>query len=235
MSSAELQGGPGRSSSGSWVPMRSCHGSDRAQTWIERYVYGLVNQGLQDFVVSVGGAELWRAVRTAADVDAEMFVSGDIYPDAMTAQLVDAAGRVLDMPTTLLLRRFGKHWILYTARRGYGAIFDTMGRTLVEFLTNLDMMHTRLSLGMPELRPPSFVCEPFDDGRIRVEYRSDREGFAPMVIGLLEGLAEMYGLEVAVRHTAQRSPGRDHDEFVLEPMAARSTAAPSERRSSCSV
>lgn len=198
-------------------------------------MYGLVNQGLQDFVVSVGGDALWRSVRAAADVDTEMFVSGDIYPDAVTVQLVDAAGRMLDMPTERLLREFGKHWILYTARRGYGAIFDTMGRTLVEFLANLDMMHTRLSLSMPELRPPSFVCEPFDDGRLRVEYRSDRDGFAPMVIGLLEGLAEMYGLEVAVRHTAPRAPERDHDEFVIAPRAARSAPEASERRSPCSV
>jgi hypothetical protein len=152
-----------------------------------------------------------------------MFVSMDTYPDAMTFDLVAAASQVLDMPTDELLRAFGKHWILYTGRRGYGAIFDTMGRTLVEFLTNLDMMHTRLSLTMPELRPPSFVCEPLEGGRIRIEYRSDREGLAPMVIGLLEGLAEMYGHAMSAHHTGPRSLDRDHDEFVLEPLPAPST------------
>ena len=137
-------------------------------------MYGLVNQGLQDFVSSVGGDALWRDVRTAAGAEPVTFVSMDVYPDATTFDLVTAASRVLDMPTDELLRAFGKHWILYTARRGYGAIFDTMGRTLVEFLTNLDMMHARLSLTMPELRPPSFVCEPLDDGRIRIEYTTCR-------------------------------------------------------------
>lgn len=190
--------------------------------WTEVDVHGLVNQGLQDFVSSVGGDALWREVRKAAGVETEMFLSASTYPDAMTFELVDAASRVLEMPTEEVLREFGKHWILYTARRGYGAIFDTMGRTLAEFLTNLDMMHTRLCLSMPELRPPAFVCEPFENGRIRIEYRSERDGFAPMVIGLLEGLAEMYGLEVSVRHTGARRPGQDHDEFVLEPTPARS-------------
>jgi hypothetical protein len=183
-------------------------------------VYGLVNQGLQDFVSSVGGDALWRDVRTAAGVEPGMFVSMDVYPDAMTFDLVAAASRVLDMPADELLRAFGRHWVLYTARRGYGTIFDTMGRTLVEFLTNLDMMHTRLSLTMPHLRPPAFRCEQLEAGRIRVEYRSEREGFAPMVIGLLEGLAEMYGLEMAVRHTSPRTMDRDHDEFVIEPLLA---------------
>ena len=180
-------------------------------------MYGLVNQGLQDYVSSVGGDALWREVRKAAGVEMEVFVSANTYSDAMTFELVGAASRVLEMPTDELLREFGKHWILYTARRGYGAIFDTMGRTLAEFLGNLDMMHTRLSLSMPELRPPSFVCEPLEGDRIRIEYRSDREGLAPMVVGLLEGLAEMYELEVAVRHTVRRQSGQDHDEFVLEP------------------
>lgn len=187
-------------------------------------MYGLVNQGLQDFVSSVGGDALWRDVRTAAGAEPVTFVSMDVYPDATTFDLVTAASRVLDMPTDELLRAFGKHWILYTARRGYGAIFDTMGRTLVEFLTNLDMMHARLSLTMPELRPPSFVCEPLDDGRIRIEYRSDRDGLAPMVVGLLEGLAEMYGHDMSVRHTGPRALDRDHDEFVIEPQPAPSVA-----------
>ena len=182
------------------------------------HVYGLVNQGLQDYVSSIGGDALWRSVRKAGGVETEMFVSANTYSDTMTYDLVDAASRVLGMPADELLRAFGKHWILYTARRGYGAIFDTMGRTLAEFLGNLDMMHTRLSLSLPNLRPPAFVCEPLENDRIRVEYRSERDGLAPMVVGLLEGLAEMYGLEVTVSQTVRRQLGHDHDEFVLEPI-----------------
>ena len=34
-----------------------------------------------------------------------------------------------------------------------------MGRTLPQFLGNLDAMHARLSLSLPHLEPPSFVCE----------------------------------------------------------------------------
>jgi hypothetical protein len=185
-------------------------------------MYGLVNQGLQDFVTSVGGDVMWRQVRNVAGSDAELFVSMETYPDSMTYGLVDAASQVLEMPVDELLRAFGRHWILYTARRGYGAIFDTMGRTLPEFLANLDMMHTRLCLSMPELRPPSFVCEPIDADWLRIEYRSDRDGLAPMAIGLLEGLGEMYGLDVVVRHTLDRQFGADHDEFVLGPLSARS-------------
>ena len=183
-------------------------------------MYGLVNQGMQDFVTRAGGEGLWRQVCASVGVDAGVFVGMNTYPDATTYRLVEASAQALDLPAEEVLRRFGRHWILYTARRGYGAIFDTMGRTLVEFLANLDMMHTRLSLSMPELRPPSFVCELLADGCIRLEYRSERDGLAPMVTGLLEGLAEMYGEELVVEHTGDRADGADYDVFVLRPTGA---------------
>jgi hypothetical protein len=80
------------------------------------------------------------------------------YSDDLTYQLVAGASSVLGISQAAVLEAFGQHWILYTARRGFGPIFDTMGGNLPEFLTNLDAMHTRLSLSMPALRPPSFVC-----------------------------------------------------------------------------
>lgn len=180
-------------------------------------MYGLVNQGLQDFVVRAAGDAAWRHVCAAVGVDVGVFVGMNTYPDATTYRLVEASSKALDMPVAQLLREFGRHWILYTARRGYGAIFDIMGATLVEFLTNLDMMHTRLSLSMPELRPPSFVCESLDEGHIRLEYRSERDGLAAMVVGLLEGLSEMYGQDLIVEHTRDRGSDSDCDEFMLRP------------------
>jgi hypothetical protein len=90
-----------------------------------------------------------------------------------------------------------------------------MGRSLPAFLANLDTMHARLSLSMPEMRPPSFVCEQLDDDRIRLEYWSERAGLAPMVVGLLEGLGEMYGVTVSVEQTVDRVEGADHDEFMI--------------------
>lgn len=182
-------------------------------------MYGLVNQGLQDFVTRAGGDDLWRQICASVGVDVGVFMGMKTYPDALTYLLVEASGKAMGLPVDEVLREFGRHWILYTARRGYGAIFDTMGRTLVDFLSNLDMMHARLSLSMPELLPPSFVCESFDDGSIRIEYRSDRDGLAPMVVGLLGGLCEMYGQEMIVDHTLDRGHGSDHDEFVLRPRA----------------
>lgn len=178
-------------------------------------MYGLINQGLHDLAVQIGGEGLWREIKSSAGVGLEAFVGMDTYDDDITYRLIEATSTAIGSSREEVLRAFGKHWILYTARRGFGAIFDTMGRSLPAFLANLDTMHARLSLSMPEMRPPSFVCEQFDDDQIRLEYWSERAGLAPMVIGLLEGLGEMYGVTVSVDHSIDRSDGADHDEFVI--------------------
>ena len=141
-------------------------------------MYGLINQGLHDLAVQIGGERLWRDIKSRADVGIEAFVGMDTYPDDITYRLVSATSEAIGISPAEVLHAFGKHWILYTARRGYGAIFDTMGRSLPAFLVNLDTMHARLSLSMPEMRPPSFVCEQLDDDRIRLEYWSERAGLA---------------------------------------------------------
>jgi hypothetical protein len=130
-------------------------------------MYGLVNQGVQDLVVQLGGEELWASIKQRAGVESETFVGMDVYPDEVTGRLVLAVSETLGVPPAEVLRTFGRHWILYTGRKGYGAVFDTMGRTLPEFLGNLDAMHARLSLSLPHLEPPSFVCEETGPGHRR--------------------------------------------------------------------
>jgi hypothetical protein len=178
-------------------------------------MYGLINQGLRDLAVQTGGEDLWREIKSSAGIGLEAFVGMETYPDDVTYRLVEATSTAMGVSAAEILNAFGRHWILYTARRGYGAIFDTMGRTLPAFLANLDMMHARLSLTMPEMRPPSFVCEQLGDDQIRLEYWSERAGLAPMVVGLLEGLGELYGVTVSIHQTVDRECGADHDEFVI--------------------
>lgn len=182
-------------------------------------MYGLVNQGIEDLALGRGGPECWTQIKRRAGVGAQAFVGMDVLPDDVTYRLVDAAAAVLGTSREEVLEAFGEHWVLYTGRVGYGAVFDTMGATLVEFLGNLDAMHARLSLSMPALRPPSFACEPLDGERTLVRYWSHREGLAPMVVGLLRGLGRRFGVEVTVEHTLARSGGADHDEFLVTAVA----------------
>ena len=89
------------------------------------------------------------------------------------------------------------------------------GDSFSEFLQNLDNLHARLGLSFPKLKPPAFHCTEVTDKSLRLHYRSEREGLAPMVIGLLNGLGKMFDTEVSVSLDKARTNGHTHDEFLV--------------------
>jgi len=178
-------------------------------------MYGLVNQAVEDLVHRLGGADMWAAILAAAGVDQQIFVAMQPYDDAITYRLVEAASDVTGMSQADVLEAFGEHWILYTAEQGYGPMLAAMGNTLPQFLGNLDSMHSRIALTMPGLRPPSFACDEIDEKTIRVHYWSDRPGLAPMVTGLLKGLATRFDLTMSVEVTDPGPAGGNHDTFLV--------------------
>lgn len=182
-------------------------------------MYGLVNKAIEDLALAVGGEETWLRIKEEAGVDVVAFISMDGYPDEVTYALVGAASKVLQRPAEDILRAFGRHWVLYTAKAGYGPLLNSAGSTLVEFLGNLDALHARVGLTMPNLRPPSFEIDELGADTFVVRYYSERAGLAPMVVGLLEGVGERFGHEVRVTHSVTKDDA-DHDEFVLEVVGA---------------
>jgi len=178
-------------------------------------MYGLVNQAIKDMAVHVGGPELWASVCERLDLDLPEFVTMQSYRDDLTYRLVGAASDVLELTPAEVLEAFGEHWIRYTGEQGYGPMLAAMGRTLPQFLGNLDSMHSRIALNMPELRPPMFECEELGEGRLLVRYWSERPGLAPMVTGLLRGLAERFALDMTVTCDDPRPDGQDHDTFMV--------------------
>jgi hypothetical protein len=178
-------------------------------------MYGLVNKAIEDLVTTEHGSEVWDTIRREAEVDIEGFVGMTPYDDAITYRLVAAAGRVLGVPGPELLRAFGRYWIQFTARQGYGQLLDMAGRDLPSFLNQLDAMHGRVGMTYRELRPPGFRCEELDGGDLLLHYWSDRPGLAPMVIGLLEGLGDRFETPLVATLEARREDGADHDVFRI--------------------
>lgn len=178
-------------------------------------MYGLVNKAVEQMVCSHFSAETWDTIKQHAGVDITTFVSLRPYPDDMTYQLVDSAHHTLGLSHADILRAFGRYWVLYTAAEGYGELLNVTGRTFEEFMENLPNLHTRVSLSYPELVPPNFDTEPFDGG-VLVHYHSERQGLTPMVVGLLEGLAERFQIAIAIELIASREAGDDHDIFRID-------------------
>lgn len=178
-------------------------------------MYGLVNRAVEELVCTQFGEATWEAIRAEAGIDIEVFVSMEQYSDDVTYKLVNAASKILGISAEMVLITFGEYWTLYTAREGYGELLKMSGNTLPDFLRNLDNMHARVGLLYPELQPPSFECTEVNDRGMVLHYRSHRQGMAPLVVGLLQGLSKMFAVNLAIDHVQKRSIDCDHDVFQL--------------------
>lgn len=77
-------------------------------------------------------------------------------------------------------------------------------------------IHAQVGLSFPKFQPLSFQCSHQSHEEIHLHYHSRREGLAPMVKGLLQGLGKRFQTDVTIEQVKVKGETADHDEFVLE-------------------
>ena len=178
-------------------------------------MYGMVNKAIEDMVVRHHGECVWEQIKAQAGVEIDVFMSNENYSDEVTHRLVAAASQILRMPAEQVLINFGEHWVLHTAQEGYGGLMSAAGKTLPEFMRNLPNFHSRMTMIFPKLQPPHFECTDITARSLKLHYHSHRQGLAPFVVGLMQGLGKKFNTPVTVRPTAAKAQGADHDVFEV--------------------
>lgn len=178
-------------------------------------MYGMINKAIHDLVTSRFGEAKWNEICHKAGVTDANFINMVKYPDETTYKLVGAASEALNTPAADILEAFGEYWTVYSAEAGFGHLLDFAGNNLIDFLRNLDNMHTRVALTFPELQPPSFKVSDIGESSVRLHYYSQRPGLAPLVIGMVKGLGKRFSTPVKTRLERSRADGHDHDEFIV--------------------
>jgi len=178
-------------------------------------MYGLINKAIKGLVLEGFGEDAWKRIINRAQIDDDEFLSMEAYDDSLTYDLVAAATEELGLPAETILESFGGYWVQYTAVEGYGEILKSAGSTLPEFLSNLDQMHARVKLAFPELKPPRFKISDSDEHGLILHYFSHRPGLAPLVTGLIKGLAIRFDLTVDVSPFRDGIGEDEHDAFKI--------------------
>lgn len=178
-------------------------------------MYGMIRNALRDLIVAHHGPSAWEAICRRAGQSPRSVLALDCFPDSDTFALVGAASQELETPAAKLLEAFGEHWIEYALRSGYRDYLDGIGDSLAEFLANLDDLHARITVMMPQLLPPQFAVRDLGDGSFELKYTSARHGLHPMVIGIVRGLARYKGREVRIELSRPRGPDETCDAFVV--------------------
>lgn len=156
-------------------------------------MYGMVHRAANAMVLERLGAPVWDAILTKAGLSEQHFISMERYDDEVTFRLIGAISEVADLPMDALLESFGQYWVSFAAASDYGTMFVRTGSDFVAFVRNLDRMHLAISTTMPEANMPSFELLGSKEGVSEIVYRSDRDGLAPFVVGLMHGLLHYFG------------------------------------------
>jgi len=178
-------------------------------------MYGIVNQAINGLVVENYGEESWEKIKVESGIEQKNFLSNESYDDSITYSLAGAAAKVLGVTVGDVLIALGEYWILKTGKEKYGALMESGGHDLMEFLINLPNFHSRVMLMYPNLTPPEFKTEEVGERKVKVEYFSEREGLTDFMRGLLYGLMKMYDIEGQVELTSPKQENKEHDEFMV--------------------
>ena len=155
-------------------------------------MYGMIHNAVRDLVLEQHGPAVWDSVLADSGVGEDAFLAMQSYDDDVVLSLVQSTANTLGAPVSDCLEQFGIFWILHTAKNNYGSLLFGFGPTIWDLLKHLDHMHDRLSSSFPGYDAPSFILTHRSDARYELQYRSNRTGLVPFVIGLLKGLSVLF-------------------------------------------
>ena len=120
---------------------------------------------------------------------------------------------------------FGEQFLVWCKESGYAKILQLLGRSLQDFLTNLDALHDHLSIIYPQMDAPSFRCTNTNQG-FYLHYYSSRDGLESIVKGIVKSVArEFYGVEVEMKLVRQKGDNdSDHSLFHILELAYHPTS-----------
>lgn len=119
-------------------------------------MYGWIYECLRQLVLEKYGPDTWKALTVLAGEPNVTFIRYEKYDDDGLMKLVSAASEHLKTPKDVLLEMFGHHYIIYTRGKGYGDLLRCLGSNIVEWLSNVDMLHSHISSSLPEMMTPHF-------------------------------------------------------------------------------
>ncbi|KAM9836046.1 LOW QUALITY PROTEIN: guanylate cyclase soluble subunit beta-2-like [Aulostomus maculatus] len=147
-----------------------------------------------------------------------------VYDDTLTLSLVKEACSLLDVSADVFLKLFGEHFFIFCKKAGYDTMLRSLGGNLVEFIANLDALHSYLALSYQDMNAPSFRVELTEDGKMLLHYYSDRKGLYYIVPGIIEAVArEFFDSEVTMEVVNQseeeeRTGKKEHVVFLVQQM-----------------
>lgn len=170
-------------------------------------MHGMINRGLQSFVIAIYGPQAWDDVREETGLKLQNFETMLSYDDLITEQILDAITEITGQPRTALLEDFGTFIVSEHSSPSVLKLLRLGGENYTEFLYSLEDIHDRLSIVLPDLDVPQLDLEECAPDRFKLHYQFDKLGYSTVFLGLLRAMADHYGSFVLIEHTKLSGDG----------------------------
>jgi hypothetical protein len=175
---------------------------------------GIIFNLLEEFVVETQGIEVYEEILASTSLrTAEPFVGPGSYPDEDLMALVAATIARLGIDQDSALRAFGRFCIPKLAQR-FPALMAPYRHPKAFLLTVTKLHDLEMRKLYPDATPPRFAYESPAEDRLVMRYLSPRK-LCALVTGLIDGVAEYYGVPIGQEQACCMASGADCCEFRL--------------------
>jgi len=160
---------------------------------------GLIKTAVRTMVLEKYGEEAWTTILNNAGLPTDReWTADESYEDGEVVSIVVAASELLGAEVDFVLEAFGTFFLSFLKEQNYEKLLSILGRTLKDFLFNLDYLHSHLQTMFPEATFPHFTCNMLPQyegdrrpGDLVLTYQSCRGGLlVPFVRGLVSVIAD---------------------------------------------
>jgi hypothetical protein len=163
-------------------------------------MHGLIFVTWEKFLAESFGNSVLSSYRLyMGETPANSPLAGHVYDDEQLLIGIDAACRLTGVPTSILLRRYGRYFIVNGLTSHLCAYLLTRVHSGKQLLLVMRDAHAQMRRTPDKLTPPLFgyEVESGDPGKLTLIYDSPRKMCA-VLFGAIEGAAERYGEQVSV-------------------------------------
>jgi hypothetical protein len=179
-------------------------------------MYGIFHVAIRDLINTQFSPKVWQKILDSGHFDDGDFLSIKSYEDGLTDRLITTAVQVIGTTHERFLEKLGIFFIAEFSADLRDALTLGSRPGFQVSLLNLPGYIRTVIKAFPGLSAADFTAHQVDNNTFRVVYRSQRRGMAPLVRGLILGLARLYDEKVVLSASElQISPEVNESSYVV--------------------
>ncbi|MEO1239082.1 MAG: heme NO-binding domain-containing protein [Pseudomonadota bacterium] len=166
-------------------------------------MHGLVNKGIERFLVDTYGQATWSEVASASGAPEEGFEPLLTYDVGLTLQVVSAASAHLEKSENAILEDVGTYIVSNPKMDAVRRLLRFGGTDFADFVSSLDELPDRARLAIPNLDLPEISVAELGEDRYAIDVVSDFGRFGVILAGGLRAMADDYGCLSLIEWSAE--------------------------------